>query len=353
MLLLLLFLLLSLIFQPSLGYQAAERGLRLWWQVVLPALLPFFITSELLLGLGLAAKAGPGLAPLMGPLFHLPGSAALAVVMGFCSGFPSGAALAAGLYREKSISAGQAARLIAFCNNAGPLYLTVSLATGLLGCPPAALILLLSHYGSDLLLGFALGRAARLRGEPLPRTSGCRPLPQEEQALGSLLRAAARRACENLLLIGAYMVFFSVLTALLMAPLPALPSLLHSCLLGLFEMSLALEELAGSGLSLERLLPWAAAILSFGGLSVQAQVLAMLSGTEIRPGLYLLCRPLQAFLAFGLAGLLCHLLPLPLSAFSFSAQGRPFSLLAASMLLCLAAVTALFVLAFSLGKKQA
>jgi len=356
LLLLLFFFLLALVLQPSLAYRAAEKGLSLWWQVVTPALLPFFMISELLLELGAAAYLGPLLSRVMGPLFHLPGSAALAVAMGFCSGFPSGAAIAAGLRRENSISARQGERLIAFCNNAGPLYITVSLASGLLGCPGAALVLALSHYGADLLLGMGLGLWARLRGEgPVAKAAFFAPreLGRSVPGIGGLLRNASQRASGNILLIGCYMVFFSVFTAMLASVLPPLPPLLHSWLLGAFEMSLGVDLLAGSGMPLAQLLPWVAALISYGGLSVQAQVLAMISGTDIRPRLYLLCRPLQAVLAFALASLLCRLLPLPAAAFPSLPQPRPLSLLAASTLLCLAVVAALFALAFFYGRKKA
>lgn len=354
MLLLFLFLL-ALVLQPSQAYQAAEKGLALWWQVVAPALLPFFIVSELLLELGVASYLGPLLSRIMGPLFNLPGSAALAVAMGFCSGFPSGAAISAGLRRENSISARQGERLIAFTNNAGPLYITVSLATGLLGWPGAGLILAVSHYGADLLLGMGLGLWARVRGEGVSTKAQAweqPPVPRTVLGIGGLLRNAAQRASGNILLIGCYMVFFSVFTAMLAAALPSLPILLHSWLLGVFEMSLSIDLLAGSGFALEQLIPWVAAIISFGGLSVQAQVLAMIAGTDIRPRLYLLCRPIQAVLAFALASLLCRMLHLPVAAFSVPPQPQPLSLLAASSLLCLAVVAVLFALAFCYKRQR-
>ena len=352
---LLLLLLLAMVLQPALAYQAAGKGLQLWWKVVAPALLPFFIISELLLELGVVSYLGPFLSRLMRPLFNLPGSGALAVAMGFCSGFPSGSAITAGLWMEKTVTTAQGERLIAFTNNAGPLYITVSVATGLLGWPGAALVLVLSHYGADLLLGVALGFWSRLRGE---QTVGVSSHPGEsvqlytELSFGSRLRNAAQRAFGNILLIGCYMVFFSVLTALLAAVLPPLPPLLHSWLLGVFEMSLGVDLLAQSGLPLSQILPWTAAMVSFGGLSVQAQVLAMIAGTEIRPRLYLLCRPLQAGLAFLLAWLLCRVLVVPTATFSISAQPRPLSLLAASSLLALSVTGALLGLALWYRRKD-
>ena len=314
-----------------------------------PALLPFFIISELLLELGIVSYLGPLLSRIMGPLFNLPGSGALAVAMGFCSGFPSGSAITAGLWKEKAVTTEQGTRLIAFTNNAGPLYITVSVATGLLGWPGAALVLALSHYGADFLLGVALGIWSRLRGERVDVahsfSKNAMP-PYTALGFGGRLRNAAQRASGNILLIGCYMVFFSVVTAMLSAALPPLSPLIHSWLLGGFEMSLGVDLLAKSGLPLSQILPWTAAMISFGGLSVQAQVLAMIAGTDIRSSLYLFCRPLQAGIAFLLAWLLCRILVVPTAMFSVLPPPQPFSLLIASTILAFSVTGVWLGLAF-------
>ena len=36
----------SMILFPEPSFKAAERGLTVWWNIVLPALLPFFIAAE-------------------------------------------------------------------------------------------------------------------------------------------------------------------------------------------------------------------------------------------------------------------------------------------------------------------
>ena len=221
------------------------------------------------------------------------------------------------------------------------------MATGLLACPKAALLLALAHYGADLLLGLVLGWSAKLQGELLPPQSAPKKqaiLPPQE-SLGSLLRNAAQKAAGNILLIGCYMVFFSVVTALLSDLLPPLPLLAEAWLLGSFEMSLGLDLLSRSGLPLAQLLPWAAAMLSFGGLSVQGQVLAMLAGTDIRLRLYLLCRPLQAALSYGIAALLCRGMELPTAAIPLIGESNGLPLLLASGILALAVTGLLFALA--------
>ncbi|HQA48656.1 MAG TPA: hypothetical protein PK985_09020, partial [Bacillota bacterium] len=59
----------SLIYYPEECYRAAVDGVDTWINVVLPALLPFFIGAELLIGLGVIDFIGTLLEPVMRPLF--------------------------------------------------------------------------------------------------------------------------------------------------------------------------------------------------------------------------------------------------------------------------------------------
>ncbi|KPD01258.1 Sporulation integral membrane protein YlbJ [Geobacillus sp. BCO2] len=66
----------SLICYPKQSLEASIRGLNMWWEVVFPSLLPFFIVSELLISFGVVSFLGVLLEPLMRPLFRVPASAA-------------------------------------------------------------------------------------------------------------------------------------------------------------------------------------------------------------------------------------------------------------------------------------
>ena len=58
---------------PQAALQASIRGLNIWWEVVFPSLLPFFIIAELLISIGVVKFIGVILEPLMRPLFRVPG----------------------------------------------------------------------------------------------------------------------------------------------------------------------------------------------------------------------------------------------------------------------------------------
>ena len=81
---------------PQAALQASIRGLNIWWEVVFPSLLPFFIIAELLISIGVVKFIGVILEPLMRPLFRVPGIGGFVWAMGMASGF-AGAKLSARL----------------------------------------------------------------------------------------------------------------------------------------------------------------------------------------------------------------------------------------------------------------
>jgi len=75
-------LVIAMVAYPEAAFRSAVRGLLLWWEVVFPALLPFFVGGQLLMGLGVVAFVGVLLEPLMRPLFNLPGVGGFVTAMG-------------------------------------------------------------------------------------------------------------------------------------------------------------------------------------------------------------------------------------------------------------------------------
>ncbi|MCL2816818.1 MAG: sporulation integral membrane protein YlbJ [Clostridiales bacterium] len=316
LLILLIFLAVSLLVFPQEGFAAAQAGLKLWWESILPALLPFFIVSELLVLLGAMRLLGRWLEPLMRPLFNLPGAAALAVIMGYTSGFPTGAAITAGLRKEGAVTRDEGERLLAFTNNAGPFFILAGVGVGMLNCPQAGVYLAAIHYGLNLLLGVILGLFSKKRGgrKALPLTA----LPNHNhEPVGALLKKAALKALTNIGLIGGFILFFSVLTKMLwlsgagllfcrglewlLTSLSLSPALAAAFFNGFWEMSIGAAAAGQSAAPFAQNFAACAAILAWGGLSVQGQVSAMVSDTDLRLRYYLPGRLVHAAASFLLA----------------------------------------------------
>jgi nucleoside recognition membrane protein YjiH len=95
---------LFLLINPAVMIGAARRGLLLWFNDVLPALLPFAVGINILSGIGFIRFFGTLLSPLMRTLFNVPGVSAFAWLAGLTSGYPMGAKTAAQLREQRQIS---------------------------------------------------------------------------------------------------------------------------------------------------------------------------------------------------------------------------------------------------------
>lgn len=102
---------------------ATKSGLTLWANSVVPALLPFFIATELLSYTNVTEVIGRLLNRYMKPIFNVPGIGAYAFVMGIISGYPVGAKIVTKFRQDGLCTKAEAERLLAFTNNSGPLFI--------------------------------------------------------------------------------------------------------------------------------------------------------------------------------------------------------------------------------------
>jgi sporulation integral membrane protein YlbJ len=337
-----------MVINPRETVQAASQGLILWYSIVLPALLPFFIVAELLVKIRFVNFLGILLEPVMRPVFRLPGCSSLVVVMGFTSGFPVGAVLTRKLYEQQQLTAEEAERLLVFTNNASPLFILGAVGIGMLGNPAAGYLLAFSQYLSNLLLGIFLRfgstrPAVQIQAGPADLKTACRTMlrrPHERAGIAGLLGEAIRNSLGNVMAVGGFIIVFSVLTRMLSqwGFIDAMAGLLFQLLkvfeldysqayglcMGIFEMTLgtktAVANAAGSSLSVLMVL---SAILAFSGISVIAQVMSIMAGTPVRLSFYLLCRLVQMITACVITFAAFHLTLLTGIA-STSVQAIPF-----------------------------
>lgn len=310
---------------PEEAFSSALSGLRVWWDIVFPALLPFFILSEILMGLGVVSTMGVLLEPLMRPLFNVPGVGSFVMAMGLASGYPIGAILTAKLRRQRACTQVEAERLLSFTNTADPLFMFGAVAVGMFADAKLGTLLAAAHYLSSLSVGVCM-RFYR-RSAPNTRetsqagnilTKALRELPRarrrDGRPLGQLFGDAVRNSIASLLNIGGFIILFSViirmatvvglvdlLATVIIIPLSLIgisPALAPSVIAGFFEITIGTQLCAGAGAPLIQRAALAGAIIAWSGLSVHGQVASVLHDTDIRMGPYMLARLAHAVLAF-------------------------------------------------------
>jgi sporulation integral membrane protein YlbJ len=335
------FILISFIMFPQKGLDAALQGIHIWWDVLFPALFPFFVISEMLLGFGLVHFFGALLDPMMRPVFRIPGSGGFVMAMGFAAGYPVSARLTSQLWHQRLINREEGERLVAFTTTSDPIFLIGAVAIGFFHDAGLALILACAHYGGAVLVGLIMRYHGM--GTPSPTKKKSKPKQfilsrafdamhqarlEDGRPLGLLLRQAVQTSIQLVFVIGGLVVLFSVFLefmnqAGLMLILYALigqllqwiqiPELLSQAVVnGLFEVTLG-SKTAGAAsidLALKHKAAIAAFVLSWSGLSVHAQILSVLNQTNLRYGPFFIARLIHGILST----LLVYMLWKPLEA---------------------------------------
>jgi len=274
---------------PRIVLAAARDGLLLWFNNVLPSLLPFMIATNMLILLGFVNYAGKVLAPVMRFLFKLPGAAGFGLVTGLTSGYPMGAKTVADLKRSGQISTREAQHLLAFCNNAGPLFILGVVGVGLFESSHVGYILWISHVLAAIVLGVIL-RSKDQQPEKYSENT-VEPAP-----IGKVLGESVKNAMEAMALIGGLIIFFSVAVALVeYLVLPDNP-LFSGVFAGIVEVTGGVRRLAVPQAS-SATLGAAAFVIGFGGFSVHAQSFHFTSGTEIKIMPYLMGKFMHGVIA--------------------------------------------------------
>jgi len=321
-----LFFLAGMITHPKTVFEGAQTGLKAWWNIVFPSLLPFFIASELLMNFGVVHFMGVLLEPVMRPLFNVPGAGSFVMAIGFSSGYPIGSMVTAKLRSQGMCTRVEAERLMSFTNNSSPLFMLVAVAVGMFNNPSLGWIIAGAHYLSNITIGLALRFYARNDTEyiPEPPARSSRLVSrafqqmlqrqrQDNRPLGKIMGDAVRNAVTNLLNIGGFIILFAVIIKLLtvagfintmadclgvfLLPLGFSPEILPALASGFIEMTIGSKLASEAAAPLIQQVIAVGMILAWSGLSVHAQAAGMVSETDIRMYPFVISRVIHSFLA--------------------------------------------------------
>ena len=279
--------------QISLLY--AGLGLELWFQKMIPSLLPFMILSGIMVRMQLTDRAAMVIYPVVRPVFRIRKNVCYAMLMGFLCGFPMGARVVEDLYVRNMITRKEAEYLLAFCNNIGPVYFC-SFVLPLLG-RKLVFPYLFGMYGIPLLYGLLLRytifrdlSALEERGlstgrDPISgRTAAlviCETGPPKRSFAEHLLEAtdnSIHASVQSILILGGYMILFNLM------------NLLPHILLGrpLAFLSPLLEITGGLKLLGDAFPLYSLLALMFGGLSCMAQTYSCIGNSDLSIGTYVI-----------------------------------------------------------------
>ncbi len=307
---------------PHMVCQGAKTGLLLWFDTVLPALLPFMVLSNFMIHQNITEGVSRIAAPVFTRLFGLSKAGCYPAVIGLLSGYPIGAKTAAQLYREQMITKEEAQYLLVFCNNASPMFLLEYMGVYCMGLLyPAVLpgIIYLSAFLGAFLCrigrqaGAASDRDGRRQGHKLGRIfrgmcnfreGGGEKVsrPHKKTSVIVSLDESILDAFVTITKIGGYIILFSILAQIAAELLP-FPGVAKYIGIGILEITTGGAVLAKAAIPEAARSIILAGLCAFGGLSSVAQTASVLGETDLRVGGYLFAKIRQAVLAMALAAL--------------------------------------------------
>ncbi|MGD7043572.1 nucleoside recognition domain-containing protein [Jeotgalibacillus proteolyticus] len=305
------FCLLGLIVHPQASLDASIKGLEIWWTIIFPSLLPFFIVAELLPQSNWMSWIGKLVQPVMKPLFNVSGKGAMVLLLGFTSGFPVGAKLSVKLYNQGALSLSDAQRLVCFTNGASPIFILGAVSAGLLHTPQAGLLLLIAHYAGNIVIGIFAGRMIKEK-----KNKNDIVLPVIKSAplsFGTALQNAVATSVQQLMVIGGLIILFSVISTLVLKfNFMVMPEIIlkelsltagissdwvNGFLLGILEISNGAATVAEDEKNILISCLAVLAIISFGGFCIHAQIIACIHQSPISYKPFFLARIVHLFIS--------------------------------------------------------
>lgn len=223
----LLALLVFLLLFPQNALECARNGLALWYQNLVPVLLPFMILSNLMIRLDLVSSISGIFHPLLHLVFGTSIQGSYAILAGFLFGCPMGAKVVHDLLKERAVCQEEAEYLIGFVNNLSPAFLITYLVHENLRSPALLWPTLVMLYGAPLICALIFRPKYRksISFVSPKKNKASKALPQLE-----LLDACISNGIVTIAQLGAYILLFSLITGMIQI-LP-LKNKLFLCLFG-------------------------------------------------------------------------------------------------------------------------
>ena len=330
---------------------ATKNALVLWATCVVPSLFPFFVVTNVLTQTKVVGFIGKLLDKFMRPLFNVPGIGGFAFIMGLISGYPVGAKIVSDFRHNNLITKDEGERMLSFTNNSGPLFIISSVGISLFGDTKTGFLLLFTHVLSCITVAIILGKFSKKNDTKFRKlytqlnynnmqtkqanskliTPSIRSKINKEKNfniknnstnsstlslknLGEILGNSINSSIQTILLIGGFVVIFSVLISILNQThiIDIISKFFEPILFGFgFDLNFAKPLVSGileltNGVNLVSNIPiktisqnviLCAFLLGFGGFSVLLQVFSIISKTDLSMKKYFIGKLLQGIIA--------------------------------------------------------
>ena len=292
-----LFVLYQVIIEKTMVYSSINYALNIWVNNLIPTLFPFFIISDILINYNLTLYIPKIFKKICKQLFRITDNMITILILSVISGFPSNARNTRILYDKELITLDEANHVLIFSHFSNPLFILTTVGVFFFGNKNVGIILLISHYLSNFLLGI-LFRNYFIHSDFIV-SDKC-----NDSDLGTIFVGAIKKSIDTILLICGIVTMFMLLSSIVVNTFNF--NVYNSMIVkGILEITIGLEALGKLGIHLIYKAVIASCFLSFGGLSVHMQVMSQITDTDIKYRYFFIGRIYQMILSGVITYLMC------------------------------------------------
>lgn len=286
-----------LLLEKELIYSSVIYSLNIWVKSLVPALFPFFIISDILINYQIIYYIPHSIRSLFKKLFNISDNMLAIFILSMVSGFPSNARNTRTLYDQKLISIEEANHILIFSHFANPVFILTTIAVFFLKDDKVGIVLLVSHYLSNFVLGICFRKKDNLVNNSSFDS-------KEKVFFGNVFITSIKKAIDTILMICGILVVFLTL-ATIIGHTFNFNNYNLMIVKGIMEITIGIEALGKLKVAMIYKAVIASMILAFGGLSVHVQVISQIIGTKIKYHYFFMGRMYQMIISGILTYIIC------------------------------------------------
>jgi len=287
------------VMKPGIVSEGVFNGLKIWVNNMIPYLLPMSILSNILLQYNFLYRISEKLSFLSNKIFNSKYTF-IPYFISFVVGYPSGAMTVNTMASFKRIDSSEANALMVFTNNCSFQFMAGAVSFSMLGDLKLAKYIAIPHLLGALLIGIIIKKGSI-------STAFTKEKKHKYISFYDAFNSSIYKSITSILSIGGVIVIFSVFSNffdnLLISVSKYLPlsinlsDIIHSVLTGILEISNGCSVTASSVLPLDVKLIIINFLISFSGISVIFQTIAVANDFDFKISNYVFYRAIQGILS--------------------------------------------------------
>ncbi|MCM1400197.1 MAG: hypothetical protein NC225_12035 [Clostridium sp.] len=267
----------------------ATHGLMLWYQNVVPILLPFMLISALIVNSISQKQAANSNSAILSTLF-----------LGILCGYPIGAKVTSDYMNHGIYSKQTGNILLPLCNNSSPMFISGYITNYILGGKISFLTIMALIYIPYVLVSLVFVLLGRLKKSSSNSTTSLKKIKRTQISSGDIIE----NSITAITCVGVYIMLCSIIIEFINHVSP-LPENYNLFLAGMMEITRGTEIFyLNSPLDLKIKTALIIGFTSFGGISALLQTNKVISNSELSVIRYIVIKILCAAMSFLFAMLL-------------------------------------------------